>query len=286
MRYDACCLHLPVSTFPVRLATQCHCGERSHQQPVRFRAWDLREPLPGPSEHHRVRACQLVCGDFGARTSIKRAFGHCEWSPRHSPVWGSEWQTRQLDVEARGGVPQDFLADPTPWFLGPSPFQPSDSANTTKRGITSNGDSCSTHSPQKIEGEWHEDPNCQNKAPHVGLKLVEHVERTSSVAQNDVCGGFRCPSLGLWWQVPFPPLSADLVHPCTDRSLRPHCPTQCIFPALRAASVAFGLVGKTRSACFPLRSSSVSASVPFFTAKCLTACFQVLQKREQPLVRC
>ena len=91
-------LHLPVSTSPVRLATQCHCGERSHQQPVRFRAWDLREPLPDPSKHHGFRACQLVCGDFGARTLIKRAFGHCEWPPRDSLVWGSGRQTRQLDV--------------------------------------------------------------------------------------------------------------------------------------------------------------------------------------------
>ena len=112
---------------------------------------------------------------------------------------------------------------------GTSTFQPSESANTTTRGTTSNGASCSTHSPQKVEVSGTSTPTARKKRRTWRLELVEHVERTSSVAQNDVCGGFRCPSLGLWWQVPFPPLSAALVHPCTDRSRRPHCPTQCVF---------------------------------------------------------
>ena len=40
---------------------------------------------------------------------------------------------------------------------------------------------------------------------------------------------FRCSKRCLWRQVPFPPLSAALVDLCTDRSRRPHCPTQCVF---------------------------------------------------------
>ena len=121
-----CCLHLPVWTSPVRLATQCHCGERSHQQPVRFRAWDLPEPLPDPSKHHRFRACQLVCGDFRARPLIELAFGHCEipWPP-HIPLYGALGV--KLDSWTWHDVvkfPQDFLADPAPWFLGPRRFSP------------------------------------------------------------------------------------------------------------------------------------------------------------------
>ena len=57
------------------------------------------------------------------------------------------------------------------------------------------------------------------------------------------------------------------------------------FPALSAASVAFGRLARRDPLLSPLRFQCQRFCL-FFTAKCLTACFQVLQKRKQPLVRC